>query len=415
MKNTIRTLVALIVILTFTFIACNKDYNLSKENNFISSAPLTTTSINLVREVSTSFNYKDSGFYYESKYPSLVGTKSFTGKYLTLSPDELRDLCKSLLGIDFIPGSLVLYFNKDIRNMTSLSKSNVTAISYHAWDSYNYFHRLFIKDGEDYQIEKNYSVKSNVLKTAYITSIMYDALPQSLNNLSFICFKNNSWKQTENSFDGLKIKRAKIYTDFCNKISLSERTKMAKYKAAPTSGGDGYGNRPCGPEPGCKNSFPWQGCYNGYCHDAPTPEPTCLDFQTKTVLGSNDTTLFNDNLHYSFRDRFLTNSDLGIKYAFDFYVIGEFIYDNGGMSLSLANKIAGALIEMNNIASKILSPSGHEDEILISSDYHAKLTDIIEEAKSISTNIDYQNILQDLQSDLDWFEGKSLEVILNCF
>lgn len=76
MKNTIRTLVALIVILTFTFIACNKDYNLSKENNFISSAPLTTTSINLVREVSTSFNYKDSGFYYESKYPSLVGTKA---------------------------------------------------------------------------------------------------------------------------------------------------------------------------------------------------------------------------------------------------------------------------------------------------------------------------------------------------
>lgn len=63
MKNTIKTLVAFIVMLTFTFIACNKDYNLSKENNSISSVPLTATSINLVREVSTSFNYKDSGFY----------------------------------------------------------------------------------------------------------------------------------------------------------------------------------------------------------------------------------------------------------------------------------------------------------------------------------------------------------------
>ena len=71
------------------------------------------------------------------------------------------------------------------------------------------------------------------------------------------------------------------------------------------------------------------GCYVPYPGD-------CPDLNANNILIANSENypeLFNFDLHYTFRDNFLINSELGTKYTLYFYAIGNFMSNNGGVTL----------------------------------------------------------------------------------
>lgn len=314
-----------------------------------------------------------------------------------------------------------IYF-KDNPQLFSITSDNIQAISLFRYENKNIRHYLYINNNNRFLEDENYQILANRLSSSYPGFIFNNVIPFNNRAGGYLYFLNSELLKSLDLIsaeDGFQLKKAVLAMQRGNLATLKS------YGKAPNPPGGGTGGPPtsdgCGTDPGCEHGSPWNAC-----SDAPySPTIQCRDGvcgfnESYTIIVNNNglepaelLNSFNATLAYSFRDDFLISSNLGYKYGQYFYAISNIA--NGHISFDHAMDVASTLPEFYVVIDKLMNPSGHETDILISQTYADELQNLINICKSYSTNSDYQMILADLENDLEYFTGLTVSEVLSFF
>lgn len=343
-----------------------------------------------------------------------------------LSGKSMKDICKSLTGINIEPQTIVFYLSKtgDNQKVYDYDENNVSAISLYVPVNGIYYHKLFVKNNNEYIEKKDYFIQANYLSSGSMLFLLRYILPKETIVTSFICLRNGDMKVKRiSSQDDFLLKKALYFTKFVKENKSLHRMpdRSNSFQGNVPGGGGDNPVSGCGVEPACQSGNATDNCTCIYYDD---PEGHCeglcftdgLDNACVSNEWLDSTELaedFNFDLSYTFRDAFLMPSYLGYKYVMDYYAISPIALDH--LTSGFGIEVAEALPQMYICITKLMSPSGHENDILVDSSYHNQLTAILNELSGFSADTSYQTIIADLQNDLDWYEGKKVSEILALF
>jgi len=113
----------------------------------------------------------------------------------------------------------------------------------------------------------------------------------------------------------------------------------------------------------------------------------------------------NSGLQYDFRDDFMVNSEIGQMYINYYYTLSSYI--DGNLSVSLALTTARRLAEFNNVMLVLLDENAFSNTIVIDTTLKNKLIALIEDYRELSTDQEFNDILDVILSDLNNFSGKT--------
>ena len=427
MKKIISSVVIITIIISVIH-ACKKNSQEETNNSGIS----TSNSSLIVKPdfcITTNQNsaWKNNIKSYNMNYNRYGVSANYTASLIDFTDEEMQSFCNPILSGTQNIFSVAIYLNsKD--QINNLNPGNVNGFSIFVLENGNLKHKLFTKDITGYREQKDFAIDANIISTSNLAFILFNILPSDFKSQSYVFIKNEtlmgSVKLTSNK-DGFGLKKA-VYGMNWYKVNkkylLHKKNILAKAPTQPVGGG-GPQIQGCGPEKGCENGGPLQLCignaFGHYTCDIPDPG-TCPLSNAQIIIVNNGAltteellTDFNYDLSYNFRDNFLVPSYLGFKYAEDYYAIGRVV--GSSFSLSTSLKMAYALPSIYIAVNKLMSPIGHEGDILVPVGFAADLHSIIDDFKALSSDSDYQAILSDLENDLDYFTGKTVSEILALF
>ena len=143
----------------------------------------------------------------------------------------------------------------------------------------------------------------------------------------------------------------------------------------------------------------------------------CLVTNIETILNENqafEPSFMEENFDkvsmYSFRDGFLSQTDIGNKYIAYFYGLSSFLSQN--VSLILAIRTATLLPRINKMIEKLQLPELYGDQILINNELKVRLMSNLSDYRNLSNNIDYNIILDDIEYDIAQYSNKTVDQIL---
>jgi hypothetical protein len=176
------------------------------------------------------------------------------------------------------------------------------------------------------------------------------------------------------------------------------------------------GARPC-PEPcpgkGCDCYVDWDpgtGELEDYCDPCVCPMRIISEHDS---FPSTYESYFTFGPYEALRDSFLANYIIGQKYINYYYSLGYFLNFNNLISSSAVANTASVSPDAWEITHKILNFPSDSSDILISSGAKERIINLIDFYKTLSSNTDYNNVLDDIKSDVNLYSEKSVNVVLN--
>lgn len=164
----------------------------------------------------------------------------------------------------------------------------------------------------------------------------------------------------------------------------------------------------------CGGSF--GGCENGTCNGSADPDVGCSSVAIANAV-SNGSARVSSNADirlskaYAFRDGFLAKSVKGRLYTDYYYKISRLGALKKAINLNTIQDHADFAIEVHKVAN--LLQNGANLDIPITASFHKKASEMINYYKSLSKNLEYIRILNQIQSDLNQYKGKSRNEILS--
>lgn len=312
---------------------------------------------------------------------------------------SVLDECPININTDNIIG-VALFYPTEIKNYSDLKTSMPSAVLI-----YNKIQNSIITNCYFKNVNNSFDINSNLTGITSIISgndLYKIDIGASLNSEEIVVL-----------FDSKEIPEKSYASDFQIKTTL-----LAK----PTPGD---GNDPpvskCSDVPECKS---W-GDTKGHCafqesQNGPGGticiEKDCGLEKTANLLLVKGFEIKPDvytNL-YSLRDNFLGKSNSGSRYIDNFYYASTFInYSNLTMDF-LLNSYQFTNSNLINKLGNIGNPK-YADSVLIKSEDKLLLLSIFKEAKNMTTDQRFQNILVSLESDLNKYENKKIIEIKNDF
>jgi hypothetical protein len=131
------------------------------------------------------------------------------------------------------------------------------------------------------------------------------------------------------------------------------------------------------------------------------------DTLKKTLAESVDLTVFDDSLHYQFRDGFLVLYQTGLKYIRNYYLLSK-VLQQKAIPDTLLLQTQSALIHVNR-SIQVLT---HNNGIVIPDSIAEIYKALIKAYKPLSNDSVYQRILLDLENDIQRFTGLSSNLVL---
>jgi hypothetical protein len=101
----------------------------------------------------------------------------------------------------------------------------------------------------------------------------------------------------------------------------------------------------------------------------------------------------------------MVNSEIGQMYINYYYTLSSYI--DGNLSVSLALTTARRLAEFNNVMLVLLDENAFSNTIVIDTTLKNKLIALIEDYRELSTDQEFNDILDVILSDLNNFSGKT--------
>lgn len=121
--------------------------------------------------------------------------------------------------------------------------------------------------------------------------------------------------------------------------------------------------------------------------------------------------LFKEQLYYDLRDNLMKNYNIGNKYIDYYYALSAFL-QKSDYTITTLYKMISALPELNDSILKLLGNSSN-NEIIISEQLKNNVVSIINDLKLISSNADFQTILNELESDIIFLSNKTKSNLIN--
>lgn len=339
----------------------------------------------------------------------IFNQKNFTQKELNYySSNQL----KNLLNYNFkeLVGFSIYYDNAELNKLYSeYTPNNIIAVSvYELNGDKNIVHKLFIKSNGKFELRK--SLLENLMSTKnQVFALSYyfpNLVVQKVIGISEFMSSEYDFDKTvkqKNEFNLFRLVNTYNGLSLKNK-NLSKRNKFLRLGSE------------CGI--GCPNDG--EGACNGswYC-DLAGERPMCekedasLSMEFRGIIDPSSTSiLFKTELYYNLRDNLMQQYNVGEKYIDYYYAISAFIQNSDYDYLTLI-KMMNTLPEFNTALEKLLISSYNGEVIIINEELKNDILSIISDLRDISTNSDYQTILNDLENDIIFIGNKSKQDVIN--
>lgn len=293
-----------------------------------------------------------------------------------------------------------------IHSQLFYTNDTIIAKSVNFFDDIKIGHKFFVLQNQNYVEVSKYSLKT---RFTFIRSI---------NNL----FEEYLLTQTGKSIDSIShlanstITQSKI-NELIEASSESSDDLYLKFVAESFSGLNWYESSS---SVNCLANV--EGCYyredyvcvvnnptnpypNGQCNYYAAGDD-CIE-QQRQVDPIRDS--LDDDKYYTFRDTFLLDSFFGLKYINFYYALSNH-FKEVSIPSSLLYDTASVLFIVHE---KIDMLVNEESGVLLTESENEKLTSLLISYKSLSSNIDYLAILDEIIADLDKMEGMTIEEFLN--
>jgi hypothetical protein len=344
---------------------------------------------------------------------------SFYSSFVEINGNEMAEFIRSLTTYDVDARFVVIYLNENPSKVEGFSTENINAISFYTPEGNgNLYHQLYVKSGKGYAMRPDYLFVSNLAASNHMTFLLHKVLPKSLKSNSYICINNKDAAFIpKNSNDGFFMKEALFYSKWAKQYRKGDNQTFAP----PTGGDGGTGAEGCGEQDGCKFGLSFKTCTlypNSNVYQCwSSGDPSCCAVKSFTLCSEsgnynqqNLINAFDVTLHHQFRDQILENSYVGQKYGYYFYAATNTISENA--TLSFAGHVFNVLPQMNSVINKMLNPTGSENQVLVDSTFAAGLQIIIDDMREMSEDEGFQEMLDDLENDLEYFTGMVLSDVL---
>jgi len=404
MKNLLKIVLSLTFLLFLS--SCDKSEVVDVENEILSEfvkielrSDLFDSSINVVSPPGTSIKFS---------------VNPITKTQITYLFKEVvkKEILKLNFDVGYVTG-FALYH--DSGNNQPINEENIFGISlYDIKEDNQIVHRYFNKENGVFILKKE-------LKETYMNT----------ENQNFLVWKYNREKldkqgvYVSRTFNMEKLDLDERLNTTRNEFNLFRmRNKYPKFETSlqrvvETAYVDvGLGD--CSVFSGCEELGNGQ-CDGGYYCAIGGDCPPCedCDFEYASVDQSlvSETVaeaLIDLDLHRQFRDDFLANYSLGQKHIDYYYAVSEFVLISDYNTSTFLDMIE-TLPSFNQSLNKLLNENTNGSDILISQQLSADMKSILNDFKEMSSNQDFQYILDDFITDVDLMTDKTKDEFILVF
>ncbi len=386
-KELLLFVILLITILSIgIFYACNKS-----KNNGCATCKTQPNGEKLITIKSNNDSYQANVKYYFGKKPNIKNLEVGT---TLLSSKDFDRLLESFteLKLKVTPFSIVLYFSGDYNNLREINLNNILGFgTYYILNSKMYY-SFFSKDQGNFKelLEYNLEVRSIAAQNLSFFALHILSFPDP-SAKAYLLINNSSFHTPElsHSRDAELLKQVEF---------LKHYTWTLKEEGG---GGANCESPPCDlptPNEMCKydsQEDDWE-CWPRICLNGIEGQTMLLD----TPIGKDSiNAAFDVTLQYTFRDSVLNKSNLGQEYIGYYYSISSFLGDS--VPLTVCLETATDLWKYKSLLSKLIDTTGISSQILIDNTCLNDLNHLISSYKNISSDTSYQNMLNDINSDLN--------------
>lgn len=303
----------------------------------------------------------------------------------------------SIMDLKLSPFTIVIYCDKYLDD-SRIEYESIGGLSIYSYQDGVIRHNLFKKDDSGLMIEdKAYDMQVRGIITNMLKEILdREIYPDKKDNKSYviISLKDIPDIKLRNTRDDYLIKR-KLSTIF-----------QSMLKEAPPTPENCGGFCEIVQDEICEKKFALpEPTYE--CEEAPCGTNGTFNILDDEESMSTDSLniCLNYGLQYDFRDDFMVNSEIGQMYINYYYTLSSYI--DGNLSVSLALTTARRLAEFNNVMLVLLDENAFSNTIVIDTTLKNKLIALIEDYRELSTDQEFNDILDVILSDLNNFSGKT--------
>jgi len=148
----------------------------------------------------------------------------------------------------------------------------------------------------------------------------------------------------------------------------------------------------------CESSDGGSGPEEGICNKSHAKTASESDNFPDLHSFVTNTFIANDPIHYSFRDNFLNDSDIGKKYIYYYNALSDFLLQEDFFDFNLLNKTIQTMPNVDEAIENILNNG--ENKILIDTEMLNSLIEICDIIQTKSNNESLNFIIEDLKNDM---------------
>jgi hypothetical protein len=315
---------------------------------------------------------------------------------------ELYQKCSENGSLPFV---VVIYFPNLFSETDILVEKDFMGYSIFYVKNNKIYHSFYKRTGLVFTEISQLSLEVNSIQFEQLNFIINNVVPNELNQpRSYILLRNEE----------IKIQKLDHPR---NVFSLHMPFLQQEYSNFSTKDVGGGGGKKCTSP--CSNmddavcvSDPYDGqlkCDAGIC--TIDNQISILKNHSQSVSPPDLYSSFNTNLLHDFRDVFLSKYISGQKYISYYYSIGSYIRDD--IPLSLCISTALFFLNHNSDIEKLLNPNDHMNEILINTTFANDINNLISSYESLSSDSYYLQMFEELRTDVNHYQGKTIQEILN--
>jgi hypothetical protein len=318
---------------------------------------------------------------------------------------------------------MVFYINKLVSNISDIYSGDIKGISTYLIDQNNdMFHRLYTTTLGPANLIENTDlccqVNSIISDHLRLTSrMLIDDLRNSVS--SYIVVKN-----IDNPLDTANVVDNHFYT---NAFRYLYNNEISLFIDNGRGGSDGTLDceKPC--EDGAKEPTDWcdtrlyvpPKCvpmWNGGRDDVPICGLVTqkVDLEDDGTLSQAEIDAGHDFiLQYAFRDSLLDHCDWGHKIIEYYYHLSKYFKNQVQVPITLKIESCLVLIDCNDAIEKLMDPDQYGNDIFIDNDLKSDITNLLADYKLLSQDAVYNDMIDDINSDVLYFTGKTVNEVRN--
>ena len=297
---------------------------------------------------------------------------------------------------------IVVYSSKTYAEVSEIEPESTLGFSlYYSYKGKN-MHKAFILENGSFYEKKEYTLEVSGVSANDCNFIMKELRAVRQGICCYYIIKSNESAYFE-ATSQLRLKRVR-------------KTHINLAKDVPGGGSSGDCDDPCAPDPDycdciivIDDGEPIDPCEPCICPAAylAEDEDVASNYDGEYIVQN-----INLDLFYDFRDSFLLNHDIGIKY-YDYYkVLGNYVISEELLTIEKKLAIVAKMPSVASLVATILSPES-PDETVVTEEIKEDLLDLLALFYDESDNSDFKAILDDLKQDIEMYSGLSHQELMD--